>query len=175
MAIVINGKNLTVKEIIRVCRKDEKVVISEDAKVAVKKARDYIEKKLDEGAIIYGLTTGFGQFANVLISRDETIALQKNLIRSHTCAMGDNNPKHIVRAAMLLRCNALSRGNSGIRLETIQTMVDMLNAGIHPHVPEKGSLGASGDLAPLSCIALGLMGEGMVEFKGVDMSAAEAL
>ena len=175
MAIVINGKNLTVKEIIRVCRKDEKVVISEDAKVAVKKARDYIEKKLDEGAIIYGLTTGFGQFANVLISRDETIALQKNLIRSHTCAMGDNYPKHIVRAAMLLRCNALSRGNSGIRLETIQTMVDMLNAGIHPHVPEKGSLGASGDLAPLSCIALGLMGEGMVEYKGVDMSAAEAL
>ena len=174
MAVIINGKDLTVEEIIKVCRENEKVEISEDAKVAVKKARDYIEKKLEEGEIIYGLTTGFGQFANVFISHDETKALQKNLIRSHTCAMGDNYPTHIVRAAMLLRCNALSRGHSGIRLGTVQTLVDMLNAGIHPLVPEKGSLGASGDLAPLSCIALGLMGEGMVEYKGKNMPAAEA-
>ncbi|HKK96249.1 MAG TPA: histidine ammonia-lyase [Anaerovoracaceae bacterium] len=175
MAVIINGKDLTVEEVIRVCREDENVVVSDDAKAAVKKARDYIEKKLEEGAIIYGLTTGFGQFANVLISHDETKALQKNLIRSHTCSLGDNYPKHIVRAAMLLRCNALSRGHSGIRLKTLQTLVDMLNAGIHPLVPEKGSLGASGDLAPLSCIALGLMGEGMVEYKGKNMKAEEAL
>ena len=174
MAVVINGRDLTVEEVIRVCRGNEKVEIAEDAKVAVNKARDYIEKKLEEGAIIYGLTTGFGKFANVFISPEESAQLQKNLIISHTCALGDPYPRHIVRAAMLLRCNALSRGNSGIRLSTIQTLVDMLNAGIHPQVPCKGSLGASGDLAPLSHIALGLIGLGKVEYKGeiVDAKAA---
>ena len=116
-----------------------------------------MEKKLEEGAVIYGLTTGFGKFANVVISREEAEQLQKNLIISHTCAMGEPYETKYVRAAMLLRCNALSRGNSGIRLETIQTMIDMLNAGIHPVIPEKGSLGASGDLAPLSHIALALI------------------
>lgn len=175
MAVVINGRDLTVEEVIRVCRGNEKVEIAEDAKVAVNKARDYIEKKLEEGAIIYGLTTGFGKFANVFISPEESAQLQKNLIISHTCALGDPYPRHYVRAAMLLRCNALSRGNSGIRLSTIQTLVDMLNAGIHPQIPCKGSLGASGDLAPLSHIALGLIGLGKVEYKGEIVDAKVAM
>lgn len=153
----------------------EKVEIAPEAQKAVNKARAYIDKKLDEGAIIYGLTTGFGKFANVFISKDETADLQKNLIMSHTCALGEPYEQKYVRAAMLLRCNALSRGFSGIRLSTIQTMVDMLNAGIHPVVPCKGSLGASGDLAPLSCIALGLIGMGNVEYKGETVPAAEAM
>ncbi|MGF6376422.1 histidine ammonia-lyase [Clostridiales Family XIII bacterium PM5-7] len=175
MAVMINGKDLTIDEVIRVCREDEKVEIAPEAKKAVQKARDYIEKKLEDGAIIYGLTTGFGKFANVLISKEETAELQRNLIISHTCAMGEPYPRHVVRAAMLLRCNALARGNSGIRLCTIQTMLDMLNAGIHPVIPCKGSLGASGDLAPLSHIALGLIGLGKVEYKGETVDAKVAM
>ena len=175
MAVIINGRDLTVEEVIRVCRGYEKVEIAPEAKEAVIKARNYIEKKLEEGAVIYGLTTGFGKFANVVISREEAEQLQKNLIISHTCAMGQPYETKYVRAAMLLRCNALSRGNSGIRLETIQTMIDMLNAGIHPVIPEKGSLGASGDLAPLSHIALALIGLGEVEYKGQIVPAAEAM
>lgn len=175
MAVIINGRDLTVEEVIRVCRGYEKVEIAPEAKEAVIKARNYIEKKLEEGAVIYGLTTGFGKFANVVISREEAEQLQKNLIISHTCAMGEPYETKYVRAAMLLRCNALSRGNSGIRLETIQTMIAMLNAGIHPVIPEKGSLGASGDLAPLSHIALALIGLGEVEYKGQIVPAAEAM
>ncbi len=175
MSVVINGRDLTVEEVIRVSRGMEKVSISPEAEKAVNRARAYIEKKLDEGAIIYGLTTGFGQFANVFISRDETAELQHNLIISHTCALGDAYPQRDVRAAMLLRCNSLVRGNSGIRLSTVQTMLDMLNAGIHPIVPCKGSVGSSGDLAPLSCIALGLIGKGNCEYKGKVVPTAEAM
>ena len=166
MAVIINGRDLTVEEVIRVCRGGERVEIAPDAEEAVNRARAYIEKKLEEGAVIYGLTTGFGKFANVRISKEETARLQKNLIISHTCTFGEAYPREYVRAAMLLRCNALARGNSGIRLSTIQTLLDMLNAGIHPLVPRKGSLGASGDLAPLSQIALGLIGLGKAEYKG---------
>lgn len=175
MAITINGRDLTIEEVIKVCREGEPVVVAEEAMAEVKKARDYVERKLDEGAVIYGLTTGFGKFANVVINQEQTAQLQRNLIISHTCAMGNPYPVHYVRAAMLLRCNALSRGNSGIRPETLQTMVDMLNKGVHPVIPEKGSLGASGDLAPLSHIALGLIGEGKVEYKGKIVDAKEAM
>lgn len=175
MSIRINGRDLTVEQVIRVCREYEQVELTEDAKVAVKKARDYIEAKLENGDIIYGLTTGFGQFANVLISKEETAALQKNLIISHTCAFGDPLPTEVVRAAMLLRCNALARGNSGIRPKTLNTLIEMLNKGVHPIVPEKGSLGSSGDLAPLSHIVLTMMGEGKAEYKGAIISSKEAM
>lgn len=175
MAVIINGRDLTIEQVIRVARGMEKVEIAPEAQEAVNKARAYIEKKLEDGDIIYGLTTGFGKFANVFISKEETAELQKNLIISHTCAMGDPYETKYVRAAMLLRCNALSRGNSGIRLSTIQTMIDMLNAQIHPIIPEKGSLGASGDLAPLSHIAMALIGLGKVEYKGQVVDAAEAM
>lgn len=175
MSIKINGHDLTVDQVIQVCRGYEQVELTQDARAAVKKARDYIEAKLESGAIIYGLTTGFGKFANVLISKEETAALQKNLIISHTCALGDPLPTQVVRAAMLLRCNALSRGNSGIRPQTLDTLIAMLNKGVHPIVPEKGSLGSSGDLAPLSHIVLTMMGEGKAEYKGTVMHSAEAM
>lgn len=175
MAVLINGRDLTVEEVIRVCRNNEEVQLTEEAVEAVKKARAYIERKLEEKAVIYGLTTGFGKFANVVISNEQTETLQRNLIISHTCTMGDPYPRHYVRAAMLLRCNALARGNSGIRFETLQTLVDMLNKGVHPVIPEKGSLGASGDLAPLSHIALALIGEGKVEYKGETVDAKDAM
>lgn len=175
MAIMINGRDLTVEQVIRVCRFGEKVEITEDAHKAVKKARDYVDKKLDEGAIIYGLTTGFGKFSDTFVSADETADLQRNLIISHTCAMGNPLPVHVVRAIMLLRCNALSRGNSGIRPGTLNTLLEMLNKGVHPQIPEKGSLGASGDLAPLSHMVLTMIGEGEAEYQGKVMPAKEAM
>lgn len=175
MAIVIDGQNLTVDEVIRVARKGEQVEISQGARAAVKKARDYVDKKLEEGAVIYGLTTGFGKFSDTLISKEETADLQRNLIVSHTCALGDMLPREVVRAVMLLRCNALARGNSGIRPQTLDTLLSMLNQGVHPQIPEKGSLGASGDLAPLSHMVLTLIGEGQAEYQGRILSSGEAM
>ena len=175
MAIIINGYDLTVEEVIRVARGFEKVEISAEAQAAVKKARDYVDKKLEEGSIIYGLTTGFGKFSDTFISADETADLQRNLIISHTCALGNPLPEQVVRAAMLLRCNALSRGNSGIRPGTLNTLLEMLNKGIHPVIPEKGSLGSSGDLAPLAHMVLTMIGEGEAEYKGEVMHGREAM
>ena len=175
MSIILDGKNLTVKDVIKVARGFEKVELSEQAKKQVTRAREYVDKKLAEGAVIYGLTTGFGKFSDTVISEREAHALQRNLIISHSCAMGQPYPTEVVRAIMLLRCNALARGNSGIRLATLQTLIDMLNAGIHPVIPQKGSLGASGDLAPLSHMVLAMIGEGDVEYKGKVVSSKEAM
>ncbi len=175
MAITINGRDLTVEEVMMVCRYGEPVVVADDAMAAVVKARNYVERKLDEGAIIYGLTTGFGKFSDTFVSREETADLQRNLIISHSCGMGTPFPKHVVRAIMLLRCNALSRGNSGIRPSTLNTLIEMLNKGVHPQIPEKGSLGASGDLAPLSHMVLTMIGEGEAEYQGKVMPSKEAM
>ncbi|MBR4435627.1 MAG: histidine ammonia-lyase [Clostridia bacterium] len=173
--IIINGTDLTIPQVIEVARRGAEVAISEEAKQKVNKARAYVERKLDEHAVVYGLTTGFGKFSDTYIPLEETAKLQRNLIISHSCGMGEPLPTEAVRAAMLLRCNALCRGNSGIRLSTIETLIEMLNKGVHPIVPEKGSLGASGDLAPLSHIVLVMLGEGRAEFKGEVMSGAEAM
>lgn len=175
MAIKIDGKSLTLAQVEAVARRGEKVSLTEEAKAAVNKARDYVEKKLEEGAVIYGLTTGFGKFSDKFIPENETAQLQRNLIISHSCGMGEPLPTEAVRAAMLLRCNALSRGHSGIRLSTIETLLAMLNEGVHPIIPEKGSLGASGDLAPLSHMVLVMLGEGEAEYRGVRMPGKEAM
>jgi len=175
MQVILNGRDLTIEQVVAVARNGAKVVLSDEAQTAVKKARDFVDKKLSEKAVIYGLTTGFGKFSDIFISEEDTKPLQKNLIISHSCGMGNPLPTEAVRAAMLLRCNALSRGNSGIRLSTLQTMVDMLNAGVHPQIPEKGSLGASGDLAPLSHIVLVMLGEGHAEYKGEILSGKQAM
>ena len=175
MALLIDGTSLTVEDVIQVARHGETVELTDEAKAKVNKARAYVEQKLEEGAVIYGLTTGFGKFSNVLISPEETRDLQRNLIISHSCAMGEPLPEEISRAVLLLRSNALSRGNSGIRLSTIQTMVDMLNKGVHPVIPQKGSLGASGDLAPLSHMVLVMLGEGEAWYQGQRMPGGEAM
>lgn len=154
MEIIINGQNLTLDEVVAVARHGAKVVLDPKAAEKVKYCRAYVDKKVKEGAVIYGLTTGFGKFSDTLISEEDTKALQRNLIISHACAMGEPLPQDITRAAMLLRCNTLSRGHSGIRPETLNTLLAMLNAGVHPIIPEKGSLGASGDLAPLAHMVL---------------------
>ena len=126
-------------------------------------------------AVIYGLTTGFGKFSDTFVPEQETAALQRNLIISHACGMGAPLPREVVRGAMLLRCNALARGNSGIRLSTLETLLAMLNRGVHPVIPEKGSLGASGDLAPLAHIVLVMLGEGEAEYQNAVMPGKRAM
>ncbi|MBE3555272.1 MAG: histidine ammonia-lyase [Thermicanus sp.] len=128
-----------------------------------------------DGRVVYGITTGFGKFSDVVIPKKEALILQENLIKSHACGVGAPFTKGIVRAIMLLRANALAKGFSGIRVETVQLLLHFLNRGIHPVIPEQGSLGASGDLAPLAHMVLPMLGLGEVEYKGRILPAKEAL
>ena len=173
--IELNGMELTIEQVIAVARHNEQVRISEPAKQKIDRARAYVDEKLAQKAVIYGLTTGFGKFSDTFVPEQETAALQRNLIISHACGMGAPLPREVVRGAMLLRCNALARGNSGIRLSTLETLLAMLNRGVHPVVPEKGSLGASGDLAPLAHIVLVMLGEGEAEYQGAVMPGRQAM
>jgi len=132
-------------------------------------------KIFGESEVIYGVNTGFGALSDTKISRDELKQLQTNLIRSHAAGVGKPLSTEIVRATMLLRANTLAKGYSGIRLKTLETIVEMLNKGVHPIIPAKGSVGASGDLAPLSHMVLVLMGEGEAEYKGEIISGKEAM
>ena len=171
----INGKSLSLKDLVLVARENNKVVLDDAAKDSIKKSREYVDRLVDEGRVVYGITTGFGEFSKVSIAKDQTEQLQTNLIISHACGVGRHLPIESVRALMLLRVNALSKGFSGVRLETIQGLIDMLNAGVTPAVPEKGSLGSSGDLAPLSHMVLPLLGLGEAYYKGELMAGAEAM
>jgi len=152
-----------------------KAELSKDAIPRMNASRAVVERCVDESLIRYGITTGFGKFCDVVISRESNATLQRNLIMSHAVGVGDPLPDEVVRAMMLLRVNALAVGNSGARLSTAQALLDMLNAGVTPVVPEKGSLGASGDLAPLSHVAIALCGMGECFYKGKRMPSAEAL
>lgn len=173
--IELNGMDLTLTEVSRVSRAGEPASLSNDAKAAITRSRTAVEQMLSSGAAIYGLTTGFGKFAEKRIADADTELLQRNLIISHACGTGDPLPKEVVRATMLLRLNALARGYSGIRLSTMETLLAMLNSGVHPVIPEKGSLGASGDLVPLSHMVLPMIGEGLAEYRDEVLSGAEAM
>lgn len=173
--IIINGKSLTMEEVARVARYFEQLHISEESCRKVQHTRKYVEKLLLEKKVVYGLTTGFGKFSDTYISYEDTKLLQLNLIRSHSCGIGAPFPEEVVRAILLLRINALCLGYSGIRLEVIQLMVDMLNQNVVPVIPEKGSLGASGDLAPLSHMVLVLIGEGEAYYEGERMQGGSAM
>ncbi len=159
-------KELTLEDIVRVSRGFERVELSQNALTRIENSRKNVERFLKEGKPIYGINTGFGALDRVKISHDEIDELQENLIRSHSTAIGEPFSKDIVRAIMLLRINSISKGFSGVRKEVISLMVDMLNHDITPFVPSQGSVGASGDLAPLAHIALTLIGEGEVYYKG---------
>ena len=130
---------------------------------------------LGEGKIAYGITTGFGAFKDRVIAPDQVEQLQRNILVSHAVGVGDPFDRATTRAIMLIRANTLARGYSGIRLSTLQLLLDMLNAGVHPVIPEKGSLGASGDLAPLAHMSLPLIGEGEAEYRGEILPGGEAL
>jgi len=175
LPVIIDGKNLQINEVIRVARENEKVRLSREARANVKKSRHILEKWVSESRMVYGLTTGLGALCDKFIPVDKAEMLQTNLIRSHASGVGNAFPTEVVRAMMLARANLLSRGFSGVRLSTLISLVDMINKQIHPVVPKYGSLGASGDLIPLAHIALGLVGEGLVEYRGKLIRGHEAL
>lgn len=173
--IIIDGRDLTIEDVVNVSRNGYKVELSDDVINKVKLSRKLVDKFVDEQKVVYGITTGFGKFSDVVISKEETHTLQRNLIISHACGVGEPLEEDIVRAIMLLRINNLSQGYSGVRVETLNTLVGMLNNDVHPIIPEKGSLGASGDLAPLAHMVLTMIGEGEAIYNGKRMTSKEAM
>jgi len=176
--ITLDGESLTIEQVIAVAYSrpgQPDVRLSENAVAKVNRCAQAVAQMLDEGRIAYGITTGFGAFKDRIISPDQVETLQRNIILSHS--VGTGNPFDIptTRAIMLIRANTLARGHSGIRLATLQLLIDMLNAGVHPRIPEKGSLGASGDLAPLAHMSLAMLGLGEAEYRGEMMDGGEAL
>lgn len=164
--VVIDGKSLTIEQVAQVARMGYEVALSPQAKEAIEKSRAIVDRFVDEKKKVYGITTGFGKFSDVAISKEETEDLQRNLIISHACGVGPHFSKDIARAIVLLRANALSKGFSGVRPSTVETLIAMLNKDVVPVIPEKGSLGASGDLAPLSHMVLVMIGEGEAMYQG---------
>ena len=173
--VLIDGDTLTIEDIINVARNNYKVKICDEALLKIKESRALVDELVENEETVYGITTGFGKFSDVVISKSETKQLQKNLIVSHACGVGDPFDEQTVRAIMLLRANALAKGFSGIRLSTLNTLIAMINEGVHPIIPEKGSLGASGDLAPLAHMVLVMMGMGEAVYKGKRMLGSEAM
>ena len=171
----IDAQSLTIEDIIKVARHDYKVVLSREAVENIKRGEEAVKQVIREGKIVYGVTTGFGAFCDKVVSREEVKKLQRNLIISHAIGVGDPFSEETVRAIMLLRINNLASGHCGIRLNTVQTLIDMLNAGVHPYIRQKGSVGASGDLVPLAHLTLVLIGEGQAYYQGQLISGAEAM
>ena len=160
MVVEVDGESLTIEDVILVARQNEQVGLAESARKKIYKSRNVVESAISAGRTIYGVNTGFGSLANVSISADDVAKLQVNIIRSHSAGVGPPFSKEVVRAIMLLRANALAKGYSGVRIEIIETLLQMLNRGVIPVVPQQGSVGASGDLAPLAHMVLVMMGEG---------------
>ena len=176
--IVIDGENLKFEEVIAAAYGSAgkpHVVLSDAAKANVERSAASVQTLLERGEIAYGITTGFGAFKDKIISAEEAGTLQKNIVLSHAVGVGEMFDKPTVRAILLIRANTLARGYSGIRLKTLELMLEFLNRGVHPQIPQKGSLGASGDLAPLAHAACVLIGEGSAEYRGEIVSGSEAL
>ncbi len=173
--VIITGNSLTLEDLVAVCREFKEVELSEEAKKNIIKSRQTVDEFVENEEVVYGITTGFGKFSDVTISKEETKLLQENLIVSHAVGAGEPFDTEIVRGIMLLRINSLAKGYSGVRIETIQTLIDMLNKRVHPIIPEKGSLGSSGDLVPLSHMVLPMLGLGMAEYEGKIMPDKEAM
>ena len=176
--IVLDGESLTFEQVLAVAYGTPggpRVVLSDRARENVERSARAVQTLLDRGEIAYGITTGFGAFKDKIISLQEVETLQRNIVLSHAVGVGKPFDTAAVRAIMLIRANTLARGFSGIRAETLDLILELLNRGVHPVIPEKGSLGASGDLAPLAHFACVLIGEGQAEFNGRIVSGAEAL
>lgn len=175
MSIVLSGSGLTVEKVVRIARHNEKVELDNDALERIKVCRAMLEKKIVAGEIMYGVNTGIGEFSEVVLDDDQVKDFQKYLIYNHAAGIGDPAPLEYVRGAMAGRINVHAHGNSGCRPIITQTLVEMLNKGVTPFVCQKGSVGASGDLAPMSQIALLLMGEGEAYYKGELLDGKEAM
>ncbi len=173
--VKLSGDGLTLAQLVQVARAGAGVELDENALSRVDAARACIDHRIKSGKSFYGINTGFGALSNVRIADDKLEELQLNLIRSHACAVGDPLPDDVVRAVLTLRIQTMLRGNSGVRRHTIELMRDCINHNIIPVVPKRGSVGASGDLAPLAHIALALVGEGLVRYKGRVTPGADAL
>jgi len=166
MALVINGKGLKVEDVVNVARNGEKVELHPDSILKIKKCRAMLEKKIEAHEIMYGVNTGIGEFSEVVLNDEQVKEFQKYLVYNHAAGIGEAMPLEHVRGAMLGRINVHAHGNSGCRLEITQTLVEMLNKGVTPFVCKKGSVGACGDLAPMSQIALLMLGEGSAFYNG---------
>ncbi|MFB0506280.1 MAG: histidine ammonia-lyase [Thermodesulfobacteriota bacterium] len=173
--IQLGVDGMTLEALVAIAREAAGVTLTKEAETRIAEARKLVEKWVEEGRTIYGITTGFGALSDVTISKEDTRRLQKNIILSHSAGVGDFLDEETVRAVMALRIKDFCRGHSGIRLETVQCLQELLNREVHPVIPEKGSVGASGDLAPLAHLSLVLLGLGEVFFQGQRMSGGEAL
>ena len=174
--VYLDGDSLTVEEVVAVARLHATVRLTDGALERVKASATWVEETIRDGQLaVYGINTGFGPLAEVHIPPDKLRAQARNLILSHSVGVGPPLPQEVVRATMLIRANTLAKGFSGIRCRTLETLVEMLNRGVHPIVPEKGSVGASGDLAPLAHLVLPLIGEGEAQFGGRRLPGGEAM
>ena len=173
--ITLDGESLDIEKVWRVSLGGEKVALASNAREKIRASRTYIEGRVKKGEVIYGVNTGFGAFSSVKISPPDIIQLQKNLIRSHSSGVGKPFSIEQTRAIMLLRANALTRGHSGVREAVPEKILEFLNHDIVPVIPEQGSVGASGDLAPLAHLALALIGEGEVWQDGKATPTADVL
>ena len=163
----ISAETLTFARVNEIVTKGYKLALSDDAKARIQKCRDYLDKKMEtQTTPIYGITTGFGSLCNHNISKEDLSTLQKNLVMSHACGTGELVPKEIIRIMILLKVQSLSYGNSGVQVVTVQRLIDFFNNDVLPVVYNQGSLGASGDLAPLANLMLPLLGLGEVHYKG---------
>src|ERR671937_2674121 len=163
----LTGDDVTIEDVWAIAVEGAPASLSDEAREKMTAARGLVERAAHgRREHTYGVNTGFGRFVSKSIPEEFTGELQLRLLRSHACGVGDPYPEEIVRAAMLLRANALAKGNSGARVETVELLLDCLNRGVLPYVPSRGSVGASGDLAPLAHLALPLVGEGRAFFDG---------
>jgi histidine ammonia-lyase len=175
MTLILNGKDLTIERVTQVARRGEPVELAPAAQEGIQKCRAMLERKLAAREVMYAINTGIGEFSEVMLADDEVKEYQRYLIYNHAAGIGDPAPEEHVRAAMVSRINVHAKGCSGLRLEVVELLVEMLNRGVCPYVCQKGSVGASGDLAPMSQIALVAMGEGQAWYEGELVSGHEAL
>jgi histidine ammonia-lyase len=175
MPRILDGRHLTIEDVVAVARHGEQVELGPGAEAAIRRCREMLERKIEAREIMYGINTGIGELADVVLDDEQVGRFQRYLIYNHAAGIGDPMPIEVVRAAMLGRVNLHAKGYSGCRVEIPRSYVAMLNAGITPVVCEKGSVGACGDLAPMSQIALSLMGEGECDYNGERMPTARAL
>ena len=173
---IISAEHLSISKIKEIISSGAKLKLSDESAAKIEKCRAYLDQKLGSGAdVFYGINTGFGSLCNTVISNTDLSKLQSNLVKSHACGVGAEVPQEIVKLMLLLKIQGLSYGHSGTQLETVQRLISFYNNDLLPVVYEQGSLGASGDLAPLAHMSLALLGEGWVNYKGKRVTAKEAI
>ncbi len=175
MSLILNGSGLTIEKLVKIARHNEKVELCPDALTQMQKCRAMVERKLEAREIMYGINTGIGEFSEVVLTDEQVQDFQKYLIYNHSAGIGDPAPLEYVRGAMVGRINVHAHGNSGVRPIITQTLIEMLNKGVTPFVCQKGSVGACGDLAPMSQVALLLLGEGQAYYNGELLEGAVAM